>query len=292
MFIPYFADKKEVEASLWNEVAFLEKSFVKKILIFLGILFLAIMLVLPLVSVLFHAFENGIKVFIKSISNEEALKALQLTLIAAGAAVIANTVFGIFASFLITKFSFRFKKIFSLLIDVPLAVSPVVAGLMLIFAFGKRGWLGPVLDYLGTKIIFDIPGILIATIFVTFPLVFREIAPLMQTQGTEEEEAAAMMGANWFCIFRKITFPNIKWALFYGSALCASRALGEFGAVSVISGHLREKTNTMTLYVEILFNEFELASAFSVSSILVMISLMILILRTIAEHKAKKWEDK
>ncbi|MCX7657042.1 MAG: sulfate ABC transporter permease subunit [Oscillospiraceae bacterium] len=268
----------------------MKKSFVQKFLIFLGVLFLAIMLVLPLATVIFYAFGNGVKVFIKSVLNAEALKALQLTLIAAGIAVIANTVFGIFASFLITKFSFRFKKIFLLLIDIPLAVSPVVAGLMLVFAFGKRGWLGPVLDCLGIKIIFAVPGILIATIFVTFPLVFREIFPLMQSQGIEEEEAAAMMGANWFFIFKKITFPNIKWALLYGSTLCASRAIGEFGAVSVISGHLRGKTNTMTLYVEILFNEFELASAFSISSILVMISLMILIFRTIAEYKAKKWE--
>ncbi len=214
--------------------------------------------------------------------DEYTVKALQLTLFAAVAAVTVNTVFGLFASYLLSKFYFRGRQIFAALIDIPFSISPVIAGLVFILTFGNVGWMGEFLKAHGIRIVFAVPGVVLATIFVTFPFVFRELFPVL---GKDEEEAAALMGAGGFTIFRRITFPHIKWALLYGVILCAARALGEFGAVSVISGHLRGKTNTLPLHVEILYNEFNTTAAFAVSSILVVLAVLILIARNIVEWR-------
>ena len=203
-------------------------------------------------------------------------------------AVILNTVFGVFAAWLITKFRFRGKKLLATFIDIPVTVSPVIAGLIFVLTFGRQSFIYPYLQDLGIQVVFAVPGIVLATIFVTFPFISRELIPVLEAQGTDEEEAAALMGANGFTIFRRITFPHIKWAFLYGVVLCAARAMGEFGAVSVLSGHLRGKTNTLPLHVEILFNEFKYVPAFAVSSILVMMAVVILIIRSVVEYRGKK----
>ena len=202
-------------------------------------------------------------------------------------ATVVNTIFGIFASYLLSKFYFRGRELLASLIDIPLSISPVIAGLVFILTFGNIGWMGDFLKSHDIKIVFAVPGVILATIFVTFPFVFREIFPVMNAQGKEEEEAASLMGAGGFTIFLRITFPHMKWALLYGVILCAARAMGEFGAVSVISGHLRGKTNTLPLHVEILYNEFNTTAAFAVSSILVLLALLILAARNIVEWKAE-----
>ncbi len=201
-----------------------------------------------------------------------------------------NTIFGVFAAWTITKYRFRGKQTLTTLIDIPFSISPIIAGLVFILVFGRIGWLYPFLQEHNLKVVFATPGIVLATIFVTFPFISRELIPLMQAQGSEEEEAAALMGAGLFSIFRRITLPHIRWGLVYGMILCTARALGEFGAVSVVSGHLRGKTVTLPLHVEILFNEFKLTAAFAVSSILVLIALVILLLRNIAEYHVKRVE--
>ena len=261
---------------------------IKGTLILLGGTFLVVMLVLPLATVLVYALRQGWETFSKAITDEYAVKALQLTLLTTGITVVVNTVFGIFAAWTITKFRFRGKQTLTTLIDIPFSISPVIAGLVFILVFGRIGWAYPLLEAMNLKIVFAVPGIVLATIFVTFPFVSRELIPLMQAQGNDEEEAAALMGAKGFSIFRRVTFPHIKWALLYGVILCTARSLGEFGAVSVVSGHLRGKTNTLPLHVEILFNEFQLTAAFAVSSILVLIAVIILILRNIVEHRIKR----
>ena len=260
----------------------------KWILIGISALFLIVMLILPLTYVLVTAFGEGIKVFVAAVTDYYALKAIGLTLEVTLIAVVVNTIFGIAASWCITRFQFHGKKILSTLIDLPLTISPVIAGLIYILTFGRQSILYEYLRSAGIKMIFAVPGIVVATVFVTFPFISREIIPVLSTLGTDEEEAAALMGANGFTIFRKITFPHIKWALLYGIVLCTARAMGEFGAVSVLSGHLRGLTNTLPLHVEILFNEFQYVPAFAVSSILVIMAGILLIIRSVMEHRGKK----
>ena len=261
---------------------------VKWILIGICALCLTVMLILPLIYVLFTAFEKGIRVFWNAVTDTYALKAIQLTLEVTAISVVVNTVFGIFASWCITRFQFKGKKILSAFIDLPLTVSPIIAGLIYVLTFGRQSVLYPFLQGAGIKIIFAVPGIVLATIFVTFPFISREVIPVLNAQGTDEEEAAALMGASGFTIFREITFPHIKWALLYGVVLCTARAMGEFGAVSVLSGHLRGKTNTMPLYIELLYQGYDFTGAFAVSAILVLMAVIILIVRSIVEQMGKK----
>ena len=260
----------------------------KWILIGISILFLIVMLILPLTYVLVTAFGEGIKVFVASVTDYYALKAIGLTLEVTLIAVVVNTIFGIAASWCITRFQFHGKKILSTLIDLPLTISPVIAGLIYILTFGRQSILYEYLRSAGIKMIFAVPGIVVATVFVTFPFISKEIIPVLSTLGTDEEEAAALMGANGFTIFRKITFPHIKWALLYGIVLCTARAMGEFGAVSVLSGHLQGKTNTMPLYIELLYQGYDFTGAFAVSAILVCMAVVILVLRSVLEHKGKE----
>ncbi len=260
---------------------------VKYLLIGLSVLFLFVMLALPLAVVAANAWKEGWEAYRKAVMDEYTIKALQLTLLATVTAVAVNTVFGVFAAFLLSKFYFRGRQALAALIDIPFSISPVIAGLVFILTFGNMGWMGDFLDKYDIKIVFAVPGVILATIFVTFPFVFRELFPVLNAQGKDEEEAAALMGANGWRIFWRITFPHIKWALLYGIILCSARAMGEFGAVSVISGHLRGKTNTLPLHVEILYNEFNTAAAFAVSSILVALAVLILIVRNLVEWKKK-----
>lgn len=260
----------------------------KWILIGISTLFLIVMLILPLTYVLVTAFGEGIKVFVAAVTDYYALKAIGLTLEVTLIAVVVNTIFGIAASWCITRFQFHGKKILSTLIDLPLTISPVIAGLIYILTFGRQSILYEYLRSAGIKMIFAVPGIVVATVFVTFPFISKEIIPVLSTLGTDEEEAAALMGANGFTIFRKITFPHIKWALLYGIVLCTARAMGEFGAVSVLSGHLQGKTNTMPLYIELLYQGYDFTGAFAVSAILVCMAVVILVLRSVLEHKGKE----
>lgn len=261
---------------------------VKWILIGISLLFVFLMLVLPLVTVIIESLKQGWKVYLEAVSNEYTVKAVLLTLEATVCAVAINTVFGLFAAWAISKFHFKGKKLLSTLIDLPVTVSPIIAGLIFVLTFGRQSPFYPFLEEMDIKIVFAVPGIILATIFVTFPFISRELIPVLEAQGTDEEEAAALMGAKGFTIFRKITFPHIKWAFLYGIVLCAARAMGEFGAVSVLSGHLRGKTNTLPLHVEILFNEFKYVPAFAVSSILVMMAVLILIIRSVVEYIGKR----
>lgn len=261
---------------------------VKYLLIGITVVFLFVMLVLPLAVVAAEALRDGFTAYKNAITDKYTLKAVGLTLEASFFAVVINTIFGIFAAWTVTKFNFRGKKLLTTLIDVPVTVSPVIAGLIFILTFGRQSPLYPYLEAANIKIVFAVPGIILATVFVTFPFISREIIPVLEAESTDEEEAAALMGANAFTIFTKVTFPHIKWAFLYGVVLCAARAMGEFGAVSVLSGHLRGLTNTLPLHVEILFNEFQYVSAFAVSSILVMMAVVILILRSVVEYIGKK----
>ncbi|MGN0695483.1 MAG: sulfate ABC transporter permease subunit CysW [Oscillospiraceae bacterium] len=260
----------------------------KWVLIGISVLFVFIMLVLPLVTVITEALRSGWETYKEAVTDEYTVKAALLTVEATLAAVIFNTVFGLFAAWTVTKFRFRGKKLLTTLIDVPVTVSPIIAGLIFVLTFGRQSFLYPYLEAADIKVVFAVPGIILATVFVTFPFISRELIPVLEAQGTDEEEAAALMGANGFTIFTKVTFPHIKWAFLYGVVLCAARAMGEFGAVSVLSGHLRGKTNTLPLHVEILFNEFKYVPAFAVSSILVMMAIVILIARSVIEYVGKK----
>lgn len=260
----------------------------KWILILISVLFLVLMLIFPLIVIIAEALKKGWDAYLAAITDTYTLEALKLTLIATIIATLLNTIFGLFASWAITKFNFKGKNILTALIDLPFAISPVIAGLIFVLTFGRGSFLEDFLSNNNIKIVFAIPGIVLATIFVTFPFIVRELIPLMNSQGKDEEEAAAIMGASGFTIFRKITLPNIKWALLYGIILCSARAMGEFGAVSVVSGHIRGKTNTLPLHVEILYNEYQFSAAFAVASILVIIAIIILILRNIVEWKGKK----
>ncbi|MBR3105317.1 MAG: sulfate ABC transporter permease subunit CysW [Lachnospiraceae bacterium] len=263
----------------------------KWILIVISFLFLTIFLLLPLIYILSTAFRQGIGAYLVSVSDEYTIKAAILTIKATLWAVAVNTILGISAAWCLTKFAFRGKKILSTFIDLPVTVSPIIAGLIYVLTFGRQSDLYPILDDMGIQIIFAVPGIVLATIFVTFPFISRELIPVLTAQGTDEEEAAALMGAGTFTIFRKVTFPHIKWALLYGIVLCTARAMGEFGAVSVLSGHLRGKTNTLPLYIELLYQGYDFTGAFAASSILVLMAIIILILRLVLEKKGKKELD-
>ncbi len=258
------------------------------LLIGISVLFLFLFLVLPLLTVIIGSLSKGWSTYIGTVTDRYTVRAMLLTLLATVISVLINTVFGLFAAWAVTRFQFRGKKVLTTLIDIPVTVSPVIAGMMYILTYGRKSPLYAFFRSHNISIIFAVPGIVLATVFVTFPMVFREIVPVLEAKGTDEEEAAALMGAGGWTIFRKITFPEIKWPLLYGIVLCTSRAMGEFGAVSVISGHLRGLTNTLPLHVEILFNEFHDTEAFAASSILVILAVILLILRSILEHAGKK----
>jgi len=247
--------------------------------------FLGFFLVLPLVAVCGEALRRGLGAYFAAVGDADALAAVKLTLIAALISVPANVVFGVAAAWCIAKYSFRGKSLLITLIDLPFAVSPVISGLIYVLVFGAQGWLGPWLIEHDVKIIFAVPGIVLATTFVTFPFVARELIPFMQAQGSEEEYAAITLGANGWQTFWRVTLPNIKWGLLYGVILCNARAMGEFGAVSVVSGHIRGETNTMPLHVEILYNEYNFVGAFAVASLLALLALVTLVLKSIVEWR-------
>ena len=251
---------------------------IKWILIILCFLFLSAFLLLPLFYIITTAFRDGISGYINAVTDEYAIKAALLTLKATLWAVAINTIFGVAAAWCLTKFAFKGKKILSTFIDLPVTVSPIIAGLIFVLTYGRQSDLYPILDEHGIQIIFAVPGIILATIFVTFPFISRELIPVLTAQGTDEEEAAALMGAGTFTIFRKVTLPHIKWALLYGIVLCTARAMGEFGAVSVLSGHLRGKTNTLPLYIELLYQGYDFTGAFAASSVLVVMAIIIHVL--------------
>ena len=254
-------------------------------------LFLALFLILPLVFIIETAFAQGLAAYWNSITDQYAVKAAWLTVKATLWAVGVNTLFGLCAAWCITKFAFRGKKIISTFIDLPVTVSPIIAGLIYVLTFGRQSFLFPLLDKYDIEIIFATPGIILATIFVTFPFISRELIPVLTAQGADEEEAAALMGARTWTIFRTVTLPHIKWALLYGVVLCTARAMGEFGAVSVLSGHLRGKTNTLPLYIELLYQGYDFTGAFAASSILVVLTIVILILRVWLEGRGHKDAD-
>lgn len=250
--------------------------------------FMALFLLAPLAVVLSHAFARGAGVFLAAVTEPDALAAIRLTLLATAISVPLNLVFGIAAAWAIAKFEFWGKSLLTTLIDLPFAVSPVISGFIYVLLFGLQGLLGPWCEARGFRVIFALPGIVLATMFVTFPFVARELIPLMQNQGTEEEECARMLGASGWQIFRRVTLPNIRWGLFYGVVLCTARAMGEFGAVSVVSGHERGRTNTMTLHVEILYNEYNVTAAFAVASLLMLIAVVTLVLKQWIESKSHR----
>ncbi len=263
-----------------------EPRWVKPALLGAVLAYLAVFLLLPLSVVLVEGLRKGLQVYWASITEPDALAAIKLTFIAAAVAVPLNTAFGVAAAWTITKFDFRGKTLLLTLIDLPFSVSPVIAGLVYVLLFGAQGLLGPWLDAHDLHIIFAVPGIVLATLFVTFPFVARELIPVMQAQGTEQEEAARVLGAGGWATFFKVTLPNIKWGLFYGVILCNARAMGEFGAVSVVSGHIRGLTNTLPLHVEILFNEYNFAASFAVASLLTLLALLSLGLKTYVEWRS------
>lgn len=265
---------------------------VKAVLITISVLFLFVMLVMPLITVIYEAFRKGLVPYLEAISDPDTISALLLTLEATVIAVVINTVFGLFAAWAISKFRFHGKKLLVTLIDLPVTVSPIIAGLIFVLTFGRQSALYPFLESIDFMVVYAVPGIILATVFVTFPFISREILPVLEAQGTDEEEAAALMGAKGFTIFRRVTLPHIKWALLYGIVLCAARAMGEFGAVSVLSGHLRGKTVTLPLQVEILFGDNKFMPAFAVSSILVVLAIIILIVRSIVEYIGKRRGEK
>jgi len=257
-------------------------------LIALAWLMFALFLLLPLYVVLSEALSRGLGTFFAAIAEPDALSALKLTLIALGISVPLNLVFGVAAAWCVSKFEFRSKSLLVTLIDLPFSVSPVIAGLIYVLMFGAQGWLGPWLAEHDIQIIFAVPGIVLATLFVTVPFVARELIPLMQEQGTQEEEAARLLGASGWQMFWHVTLPNIKWGLIYGVVLCSARAMGEFGAVSVVSGHIRGLTNTLPLHVEILYNEYNHVAAFSVASLLLLLALIILLIKQWSESRLSR----
>lgn len=265
-----------------------EPLWLRALLLTLALSFLALFLVLPLVIVFGEAFSKGWQVYLAAITEPAAAHAIKLTLLAAAIAVPCNAIFGLAASWAIAKFQFRGRQLLITLIDLPIAVSPVIAGLSLMLLFGARGWWGEWLNEHDLQVMFAVPGIVIATIFITFPYVARELIPLMQQQGREAEEAALTLGASGWQTFFRVTLPSVKWALLYGLILCNARAMGEFGAVSVVSGKIREQTNTMPLHIEILYNEYQFAAAFAVSSLLALLALVTLVLKSTLEWRAAR----
>ncbi len=265
-----------------------EGAFVRWALIGITVLFLGVFLFMPLAVVFSSALAKGFSVYFAALREPDALAAIRLTLIAAGIAVPLNLIFGVSAAWAIGKFDFFAKNFLVSLIDLPFSVSPVVSGLIYVLIFGLQGLLGPWLAAHDIKIIFAVPGIVLATVFVTFPFVARELIPLIQAQGNEEEEAALTLGASGWQTFFRVTLPNIKWGLLYGVILCNARAMGEFGAVSVVSGHIRGRTNTMPLHIEILYNEYQFAPAFAVASLLALLALVTLLVKSAVEWKARQ----
>lgn len=268
--------------------AIAEPAWVRWTLTGLALAFLGLFLFIPLAAVFTEALRKGWETYVAAMIEPDALSAIKLTLIAAAIAVPLNLVFGVSAAWAIAKFDFRGKSLLITLIDLPFAVSPVIAGLIYVLVFGLQGWFGGWLSEHDVKIIFAVPGIVLATIFVTFPFVARELIPLMQAQGKEEEEAAIVLGASGWQTFWRVTLPNIKWGLLYGVILCNARAMGEFGAVSVVSGHIRGMTNTLPLHVEILYNEYNYAAAFACASLLAFLALITLALKTLVEWQLQR----
>jgi sulfate/thiosulfate transport system permease protein len=262
-----------------------ERPAVRAALIAIGVTFLVLFLLLPLAAVFVEALRAGAGAYVAAIVDPDALAAIKLTLLVAAIAVPANVVFGLTASWAIAKFEFRGKSLLNALIDLPFSVSPVISGMIYVLLFGAQGYLGPSLQSHDIQIVFALPGIVLATIFVTFPFVARELIPLMLEQGTQDEEAALSLGAGGWQTFLRVTLPNVRWALLYGVVLCNARAMGEFGAVSVISGHIRGKTNTMPLHVEILYNEYNFAAAFAVASLLAILALITLGIKVALEWR-------
>jgi len=265
-----------------------EAPWVRRILIGVALLFLLLFLVLPLAAVFTEALRKGLGAYLEGLKEPDAWSAIKLTLLTAAIAVPLNLVFGIAAAWCIAKYEFRGKAFLTTLVDLPFSVSPVVAGLIYVLVFGAQGWLGPWLAEHNIKIIFAVPGIVLATVFVTFPFIARELIPLMQAQGNDEEQAAIVLGATGWQTFWHVTLPNIKWGLIYGVILCNARAMGEFGAVSVVSGHIRGQTNTMPLHVEILYNEYQSVAAFAIASLLALLALVTLVIRSVAEWQHER----
>jgi sulfate transport system permease protein len=270
-----------------NNPATREAPWVRRSLLSLGLAFFVLFLLLPLVTVFAEAFRRGWEVYLAALVEPDAVSAVTLTVLAAAIAVPLNLVFGVSAAWAVAKHDFRGKQLLITLIDLPFSVSPVVAGLVYILLFGAQGWFGPWLQAHDLKIVFAVPGIVLATVFVTFPFVARELIPLMQAQGRDEEEAATVLGASGWQTFWSVTLPNVKWGLLYGVILSNARAFGEFGAVSVVSGHIRGQTNTLPLHVEILYNEYQFAAAFAVASLLALLALLTLVLKQVVEWRAQ-----
>jgi len=271
-----------------RSTALRDPAWLRAILLTIALLFVTLFLVLPLVAVFSYAIEKGFGVYVASLVDEDARAAIRLTLWVTAISVPANTIFGVAAAWLITRFSFRGKNLLVSLIDLPFAVSPVIAGLIYVLLFGAQGWLGPWLAAHDIKISFAVPGIVLATTFVTFPFVARELIPLMQAQGSEQEQAALTLGAGGWSMFWRVVLPKIGWGLVYGVILCNARAIGEFGAVSVVSGHIRGVTNTMPLHVEILYNEYNRTAAFAVASLLALLALATLVLKQIVGWRMRR----
>lgn len=261
--------------------------WLKVVFIAFAVIFLTLLLGLPLYEIFTQAFQKGVDFYLEALADPVTLASIKLTLLAAVISVPLNLIFGVVAAYAIAKFDFRGKSLLVSLIDLPFAISPVISGLIYVLVFGLQGWLGGALQSAGIRIIFAVPGIVLATVFVTFPFVARELIPLMEEQGRSEEEAALMLGASPLKMFFMVTLPNIKWGLLYGVILCNARAMGEFGAVSVVSGHIRGETNTMPLHVEILYNEYNFTAAFAVASLLALLALATLVVKTAVELRAR-----
>ncbi len=268
-----------------RSAALTEPPVVRWVLIGTALAFLALFLMIPLVAVFVEGFKKGVAVYLAALVEPDTLAAVRLTLLAALVAVPLNVVFGVAAAWAIAKFEFRGRNLLITLIDLPFAVSPVISGMIFVLLFGAQGWFGPWLSDHDVRIVFAVPGIVLATTFVTFPFVARELIPLMMEQGPEEEEAARVLGASGWQIFWRVTLPNIKWGLLYGVILCNARAMGEFGAVSVVSGHIRGETNTLPLHIEILYNEYSFAAAFAVASLLTLLALVTLVAKSAVEWR-------
>ncbi len=266
-------------------VADREPLWVRLFLISIAVVFLVVVLLLPLAAVFAEAFRQGWQAYTEALVEPDAWSALRLTLLVAAIAVPLNLVFGVAAAWAIARFEFRGKSLLVTLIDLPFSVSPVISGLIYVLVYGLHGWFGEWLDARGLQVIFAVPGIVLATVFVTFPFVARELIPLLQEQGSQEEEAALSLGASGWTMFWRVTLPNIRWGLLYGVLLCNARAMGEFGAVSVVSGHIRGETNTLPLHVEILYNEYNFVAAFAVASLLALLALITLVIKTFLEWR-------
>src|SRR3954465_8045005 len=282
-------ERAEVATDLTRKrVTTTESKWVRRTLITVALLFMLLFLVLPLAAVAAEALRKGFGAYLEALQEPDAWSAIRLTLLTAAIAVPLNLVFGVAAAWAIAKYEFRGKAFLTTLVDLPFSVSPVVAGLIYVLVFGAQGWFGPWLMAHDIKIVFAVPGIVLATIFVTFPFIARELIPLMQAQGSEEEQAAIVLGATGWQTFWRVTLPNIKWGLVYGVILCNARAMGEFGAVSVVSGHIRGQTNTMPLHVEILYNEYQSVAAFSVASLLALLAVVTLVIKSFAEWQHER----